>query len=228
MSTYFVCSRQVLINVFIAYYDDAWQNHEMVETRRTGALAQLATIFTGVNPARVATSEAAPRFPMVSTKDVGVELTARSDLDEIALENASSAQRYGLAAGDVVVTARGVAVRAAVAEAQHDGVVLGGNLIALRPNPTLNSYLLAAWLQHPRTQRRLLEARTGVGTPGFTVAQLARLTLAVPTPDDQHDLAQLASLASRQQQAVLRAAELRRRFVDDLVFDALDPSGGAR
>ncbi len=119
------------------------------------------------------------------------------------------------------MTARGITIRAAVARPEHTGVIAGPNLIVFRPGPRIVPELIAVLLRHPQTQAALLQSRTGSGTPGFTISQLANLEVSLPDIGSQLQLMEMADLADAHHLAAVTAARLRRDVVHDLVFDAL-------
>lgn len=198
----------------------------MARIPSVATLGDFSTIFTGVIASRLASAEGAPDYPVINAKDISQKLPPPENLDRLAVSQRSVLNRFGLRPGDVVLTARGVTIRAGVARNEHDGVLAGANLIVVRPNRQLQSQVLATWLQHPRVQDTLLEARTGAGTPGFTVTQLAGLKIALPPLDWQDELGEIVDLADRHYEAALRAALLRRTLSADLVFDAFNPNLG--
>lgn len=188
----------------------------------TTQLGELATAFTGLVPARVRSAGPMSSRPLVQTTVIGGELPPLAQLEAIDLPALLDVRRYELAIDDVVLTARGVAIKASVVTAEQAGALLGPNLIALRPGPRVLSAVLAAWLQHPQTESRLLAARTGAGTPGFTVAQVRALALTLPPLQRQEQLAELWEVAVRHHRLAVEAAVCRRAFAHDLVFEALD------
>lgn len=196
----------------------------MADNPSVATLGDFSTIFTGVIASRLVSEAGAPDYPVINAKDISQNLPSPENLDRLAVSQSRVVDRFGLRPGDVVLTARGVAVRAGVAREEHDGVLAGANLIVVRPDRQLQSQVLATWLQHPRVQDMLLEARTGAGTPGFTTSQLAGLKIALPSLDWQAELGEIVELADRHYEAALRAALLRRTLSADLVFDALNPN----
>jgi hypothetical protein len=196
----------------------------LMEPRQPRTIGDFATnIFTGLAP-RMRNAPGGLRGRVVHVRDVGLRLAPPDELEEIDLPATPDVERCRLRAGDVLVTSRGVAVRAAVASAHHAGTVAGPNLIVMRLGPNMVPELLTVLLRHPQAQAALLQARAGSGTAGFTVAQLAALPIALPDLATQRTLADIASLADDYHDAAVKAAELRREAVLDLVFDTLTPA----
>jgi type I restriction enzyme M protein len=187
----------------------------------TTTLGKLVWIFTGIVPSRLKGGPEAPRYPVLNTKDVSFALPEPAELEQLALDDPTVQDRFGLKAGDIVLTARGSRVRAGVAREVHVGLIAGANLIVARPSAVIDPVVLATWLQHPKVQDRLLQSRSGVGTPGFTTRQLAALEIVVPSAGEQSELRTITELAARQYEAAVRSASLRKTLANDLVFDTL-------
>lgn len=122
-------------------------------------------------------------------RDVGVRIAPRAVLDT-AVVGGQPDPRRRLAPGDVLVTSRG-RVRAAVAQSEHAGVLVGPNLMLVRPMGGYPSALLAAFLRHPAIEARLLELTATSGTPGFTMDDIKSLELGEVSSERARKLAQL-------------------------------------
>lgn len=147
--------------------------------------------------------------PVLGLKDIGVELAPRAGLETVSVANGFDAGRLSLHEGDVVVTSRTTKVRAAVAGPDHRGVLVGPNLIVVRPSELLSGQLIAAYLRHPSVQAELLSEFASKTPPGFSVGGLGRLEIAIPTYEHQSALAELVHAAEEHAASVQKAAELR-------------------
>jgi hypothetical protein len=187
--------------------------------RTIGELA--ATVFTGLVLAKLKKPSGSTLVRILQARDVKARLAPPDELQEFAVPETSDLDRYRLRTSDIVVTARGVEVRAAVAPPAHDGIVVGPNLIVIRPGPEITPELMAILLRHPITQRSLLSGRTGSNTAGFTVRELKNIKIAVPEAAVQHRLVEITEVAMAYHSAALKAAELRREVAGDLVLQTL-------
>lgn len=122
-------------------------------------------------------------------RDVGVRIAPRTVLDTVVVGGQPDPRRR-LQPGDVLVTSRG-RVRAAVAQSEHAGVLVGPNLMLVRPTGRYPASLLAAFLRHPAIEARLLELTATSGTPGFTMDDIRSLELGKVTSDRARKLARL-------------------------------------
>jgi type I restriction enzyme S subunit len=162
-----------------------------------------------------------PLLPVLGLKDVGIELTPVDQLERTAVPAGQAAERLSLRAGDVVVTSRTARVRAAVAEETHRGVLVGPNLIVVRPGERISGTLVAALLRHPVVQDQLLAEFASRTPPGFTVERLGRLRIAIPPVSEQAALAELVAVTEAHALAVSESVQLRQAATYELVHRRL-------
>ncbi len=192
----------------------------------TVALGSLGTVFSGLVLARAQSEVAAmEQIPVLVARDVGETLAPQDEIGRLRLVP-DAASRFHLHEGDVVITARGSVVRAAVATVEHVGVVLGPNLIAVRLGARLLPLLLAAYLRLPAVQGILLGVRKGAAVPALTVGDLNRLRIVLPPPDRQEALRRFVDLSTTYSATVARAAAARAAASADLVARILSPEEG--
>lgn len=152
-------------------------------------LAEIAEVFSGRPPQKVDDGAPSSEVPIVAMRDVGVRIAPRTVLDTVVVGGQPDPRRR-LQPGDVLVTSRG-RVRAAVAQSEHAGVLVGPNLMLVRPTGRYPASLLAAFLRHPAIEARLLELTATSGTPGFTMDDIRSLELGKVTSDRARKLARL-------------------------------------
>lgn len=141
-------------------------------------LADIAHVFLGRAPTRDPGQGAiGPYVPvqLLTMRDVGLRLSSRDLIETVGLGAPPDPERL-LRAGDIVVTSRG-RLRAAVAEREHEGVLVGPNLILVRLYRALPPHVLAAYLRHPVVEEELLAETSGTGTPGLSLDVLKNLVV---------------------------------------------------
>lgn len=186
-------------------------------------LGDLATtVFSGRPLTRLRAEDSDELAPVVSLRDVTTRLPSRTELESVPVRMSGDTARLTIKPGDVVVTARGSSVRAAVATEEHLGALPGANLIVLRPRNT-SPHLLAAYLRHPVVQAHLLQEFAGSSTLGFTVETLRQLEVRDLPAAEAGLLAQMSEAVEQYALHTERAAELRRRATTEAVFDRLWP-----
>jgi hypothetical protein len=193
---------------------------------QTVRLRDIASLFSGVVPARLtperdAVSGGFRDYRVVTLKDVALAISPVRELQTIRAA-AEAVRKFELRVADVVATARGSTVRAAVVTVEQDGALLGPNLVGIRLRErVLLPELLASFIRHPATQAKLLDVTAGSVTPGMTVTTASNLQLVLQPFASQHELARIMQLTEAYQAATLRAAGLRGEVVSELVHIAL-------
>jgi len=139
-------------------------------------LAEIAHVYLGRAPARDGggVGPFVP-VPLLTMRDVGVRIAPRDQIETVGLGAPPDPDRL-LRTGDIAVTSRG-RLRAAVAEREHEGVLVGHNLILVRLHQSLPPYVLAAYLRHPVVEEELLSETSSAGTPGLSLDNLRNLNL---------------------------------------------------
>ena len=183
-------------------------------------LEDLVRILPGlaVRPMPVGSDQ--PADALLSLRLAMDPLPSRDQLDHVRAK--PEHDRYALATDDIVLAARG-AFRAVVTPPSHEGVILGANLIALRPKGPLSARVLAAYLLLPATQAQLFADTRGAATRGFTMQALRRLRLRLPPSAtiDNLDAALLQARIHREESR--QAIDAYARALDALVARACTP-----
>ncbi|MDZ7266562.1 MAG: hypothetical protein ONB48_03190 [candidate division KSB1 bacterium] len=163
---------------------------------------------------------------------IGMKAIGESGVDWEAIETVSlapgvDAASSQVAAGDVLLTCRGTAVRVALLPERAAGMIIDSNLIAIRCGPQLLPELLVAFLRHP-AGRELLERASQSTTrqKNLTLKAVRRIMLPVPPPGRQEQLVKLLRAAERHHHLALAAATQRLALAHNLVVHTLLENGG--
>lgn len=183
-------------------------------------LSEIAEVFSGRPPQKVEDGEASEQVPILAMRDVGVRIMGRDHLETVPVGGQPDPKRR-IRPGDVVVTSRG-RVRAAVAREEHDGVLLGPNLMLVRPMVDYPSSVLAAYIRHPAIEARLLEDTMTSGTPGFSMESLRSLELTPLPPGRAERLAELVEETDTYVREVQAGANRLTAAAIETVFAHLD------
>ncbi len=162
---------------------------------------------------------------------IGMKAIGESGVDWEAIETVNLSPEADVAssqvaAGDVVLTCRGTAVRVALLPERAAGMVIDSNLIAVRCGPQLQPELLAAFFRHP-AGREILERASQSTTrqKNLTLKAVRRIMLPVPPPLKQEQLVTLLRAADRQHRLALAAAAQRLALAQNLVVHTLLENG---
>ncbi|WP_295225059.1 restriction endonuclease subunit S [uncultured Brevundimonas sp.] len=183
-------------------------------------LSEIAEVFSGRPPQKVDEGAATTEIPIVAMRDVGVRIAPRDVLETVEVGGDPDPKRR-LQAGDILVTSRG-RVRAAVAKDEHVDVLVGPNLMLIRPIGGYPSSLLAAFLRHPAIEARLLDLTATSGTPGFTMDDIRSLELEPVTAERAKQLAELVEETDAYVREIQVGAGRLNAAAVEAVFSHLD------
>lgn len=160
---------------------------------------------------------------VINTRDIdsGI-LSAPDQLDRVELPATSQTDHYRVREGDVLVSARG-AFKVARIQNEYIGAVAGPNLIVLRPNPSLKSSLLYAFLRLPDVQAQIQRQSVKTTVASIGIDTIANLALRIPDETKQFELARLIDLTERQYVLGRRMAEIRRTLAEEIITRELIP-----
>lgn len=190
-------------------------------------LKELASIVAGVSITRLSMEDRAAPIPVISLSDVGDEIRVREEILTTVHASSDTLARFCVQKNDVIVTTRGLDIRAAVVRETHHGMIAGANLAIIRLGGALLPVLLAAFLRQPQTRETLLRETAGASTPGFTIKALGELLIRVPPQDQQLTMAELIESITTYRQAVTRALQLRDAVCNEIIAQALAASDEA-
>ncbi|MBV6418699.1 MAG: hypothetical protein CMLOHMNK_03629 [Steroidobacteraceae bacterium] len=183
-------------------------------------LQDLATeIVPGFAASRTLVAEGGEIVPMVNVRDVGPHGIAPVDaLEHMSLSKGSRAERYTLRAGDVVVTARGPQLKAAVVTAKTAGALASANLLVVRLTPELLPTTLVGFLWSAAGAAQIKElSRSATSMLSLNAKALGLLRLPVPPIAIQERLADLISSAEQVEASAQRALQIRKRVTQALI-----------
>lgn len=194
------------------------------------ALKDLATISVGVTtpPRRDGEPSYGPEYPVVSVGSLQQEgIAPRDTLAHLPLVLSDAERsRAMLRPGDVLLSARGAALRMALVHDEHAGAVASSTLLVIRSLGQVGGATLYAALRTPVSVQRLEQiARTSTATRAWRPSDVGAITLPVPPHDVQEMVRQLVEADGEYQSAALRALELRQDVVRALLADVLYGQG---
>lgn len=187
-------------------------------------LETVAQISVGLSIGRLPEGKDSITFVQVKhVTDGGV--VPIKDIDDVRDTTWTEAwEKYRIRPGDVLLTAKGSAIRVAVVEDQSAGAIATSNLLLLRPDPQrLLPEVLAAILRSPAIQKQLLDrSRSSVMAVAVSMKDVAGLTIPIPSMDTQQALqgmiAESANLRMLTQQANEQRQVMVRELVDQTIW----------
>lgn len=194
----------------------------------TVSLSAIAWVFPGLAPygrAPVGSGKSSER--LVGTRDLQDGSVVIDLAEIIQVEDPRKVADYRVQAGDVLLTIRGAAPRAAVCDAETAGCLAGANLVVIRlhPDAPIGPNLLLSLLESPAGQMALKSMSQGTSTLGIRPKMLVGLPISVPSAETAAKLEQLCLFLRETRRRTKEALQQRERLVFALAGKYLTTSG---
>ena len=149
-------------------------------------IGSVAEVFRGKS---VTKKDPAGNIGVVNISNIG-----EYDIDYAGLDHMQEEERkvsnYLLQDGDVLLPARGTAIRTAVFHEQGYSCIASSNLIVIRPDPKkLNSTYLKVFLDSPVGNKIISGAQQGMTVMNISYKDLRVLEVPIPTMEKQQAVA---------------------------------------
>ena len=166
------------------------------------------------------------QLPVINLKDLTAEGISPDTLTNIPAAQGQNFDRFKVAAGDVLVAARGTKFKAALAGAEVSGAIAAANLITVRPGKELYPAFLAAYLTSAAGEKQVL-ARAKATTASqllINVSDIEELEIPLPPFEVQKRIGDLWQELKAQQKRYNEAADLCSKISNQIITDAISNS----
>lgn len=165
--------------------DDEWV--KFIESGiRKEELGSLTTIFRGK---AVGKKDPTGNIGVINISNIGEYEIDYSDLDYIQ-EEERKVVNYLLKSGDLLIPARGTAIRIAIFEEQSYPVIASSNVIVIRANDgRLSPTFLKVFLDSPLGRKMLLARQQGTTVMNISYKELNDIEIPLPTIEEQEEIA---------------------------------------
>jgi restriction endonuclease S subunit len=197
-------------------------------TTRVVPLGTIVNVFSGLTPYGRAPVGSGTTFErLIGTRDLQDGSIVADSVETIQVDDARKVTDYRVLEGDVLLTIRGTAPRAAVCDPEIAGCLAGANLviIRLRPDAPIGPNLLLSFLESPAGQMALKSMSQGTSTLGIRPKTLVGLPISVPSAETAAKLEQLCLLLRETRRKTKEALLQRERLVFALAGKYLTTSG---
>ncbi len=195
------------VDKLFAAQDEDWERYMGV---KRAVLGEVATVFRGKNVLR---KDPSGRFGVVNISNLGEYHIDYDGLDHLEEED-RKLRNYILEDGDILVPARGTAVRTAIFEAQDYPCIASSNIVVIRPRKDLlNSVYLKMFLDSPLGGKLLESAQQGTTVINLSYKDMQSLEIPLPDMDKQESLAQEYQTELKTYLDTISKAESRWRTV---------------
>jgi hypothetical protein len=173
------------INKIFSQQDEEWLKFQESSVRRT-ALGDVAEIFRGKS---VTKKDPTGNIGVVNISNIG-----EYDIDYDGLDHLDEEERkvmnYLLKEGDVLIPARGTAIRTAIFHEQSYPCIASSNVIVIRPEPKmLNSTYLKLFLDSPLGEKMINGVQQGITIINISYKDLKSLEIPLASIEEQQQKA---------------------------------------
>lgn len=200
-------------------------NQITVPTQRCPLASVLLRVFLGTK-SRARAEPGAPAHGLIGIHSLQDGRVRSLNLERIPEDTAAALRRFAVETGDVLITAKGSVLKAALIGEAEAGLLASANLLVLRPDPArIAPELLYACVVSPPFQARAWEISTGAGLLSLSAKALGTLEIPLPAREAQAPLTALIAAAEAGYHAAIEAAQARRQLAHALVMQALREGG---
>jgi type I restriction enzyme M protein len=178
----------------------------MESTVHKDLLGNVAQVFRGKALTR---KDPSGNIGVINIKNIGVYDIDYDELDYIEEED-RKVMNYLLQEGDVILPARGTAIRTAVFHEQNNPFIASSNVIVIRPNANyLDSIYLKMFLDSPIGNKIISCAQQGTAVMNISYKDLKDLEIPVPPIAKQKEIAKQYSEELERYRKTVAEAEAR-------------------
>jgi len=173
------------INKIFSQQDEEWLKFQESSVRRM-AMGDIAEIFRGKS---VTKKDPTGNIGVVNISNIGEYDICYEGLDHLD-EEERKVTNYLLKEGDVLIPARGTAIRTAIFDEQSYPCIASSNVIVIRPEPKmLNSTYLKLFLDSPLGEKMISGMQQGIAIINISYKDLKALEIPLPSIEEQQQKA---------------------------------------
>jgi hypothetical protein len=194
-----------------AQQDEEWMQFQNSNTRKE-QIGNVAQLFRGkaVNKKEETGSIGVVNISNIGEYDVEYDSLSYTEEEERKLAN------YILQEGDVLLPARGTAIRTSVFHEQKFPCIAHSNVIVIRPNPKmLDSTYLKVFLDSPLGNKKISGVQQGIAVMNISYKDLNVLEIPIPSTEEQKAVAEEYNKELQEYKETVSAAEKRWKAVLD-------------
>ena len=191
------------IDKLLAQQDEFFQKYQASDVRKI-PLGEVAEIFRGKS---VSKKDANGAIGVVNITNIGQYEIDYDSLDKLD-EEERKVQNYILQEGDLLLPARGTAIRTAVFKKQSYPCIASSNVIVIRPRETmLNSIYLKIFIDSPIGNSMISSLQQGMTVMNISYKDLKLLEVPFPALAEQEKIATEYEEAYKKYIETISAAE---------------------
>lgn len=143
-----------------------------------------------------------------------------ADMDTID-EDERKAKRYELQAGDVVLTSRGTAVKAAVFAAQDKTIIASANLIVIRPKEEVKGEFIKIFFESPVGRAIIKSFQRGTTVMNINYADIMEMEIPLLPLNKQQEIIEAYNREYKTYKEAIKKAESRWFNKKEIIYNEL-------
>ncbi len=185
--------------------DEDWIRFQESNVKKQ-ELGTVASIFRGKAVSR---KDANGNIGVVNISNIGEYSVDYSALDHIEEEERKVAN-YLLKSGDLLIPARGTAIRTAIFEEQSYPCIASSNVVVIRAkDESLSTIFLKLFLDSPLGRKMLMSRQQGIAVMNISYKELNNIEIPLPSIEEQKSIAVEYMSELNAYQSAIQAAEDR-------------------
>ncbi|AKN01838.1 hypothetical protein AAV35_014030 (plasmid) [Salimicrobium jeotgali] len=197
-------------------------------------LQQVADIYRGLNmPSKSQAKDGGTSYKVIQLTDVQNGEILWDQLQTIQVKDRRKAQQYLIREGDLILSARGSAIKTAEVPEVPEEVILSHNFVGLRPYEGTTSSYLKAYLESPLGLYYLTSIQKGSSVKVISIKDIKSVFVPDPPVETKNQIGQELRKEERKYREAVRQAELDlqegyKKMYQDMgigkVFEKTEPS----
>lgn len=155
--------------------------------------------------------------PLINIRDVSKGTVNTETVAQVKIKETPALKKTRIVPGDIIITVKGSAFKAAVAGLEVRDYIISSNLIAFTINDEILPELVAAYLNSPEGQAQLQARASGIAQKFLNEKALMEMPIPIPPKDKQTQLAIYLSLSRELNFLIEREYELRAQLNDRII-----------
>lgn len=135
-----------------------------------------------------------------------------SKVSTVRVKDTGALENSIIEANDVIISIKGPAFRALIADKSVEGYVISANLIAFKLNEEILPEIVAAYLNSPRGQSELKSRSAGELISALNLKSLMEIRIPIPDVNRQKMFAEYLALSDEHSELVRQEREIREKL----------------
>ncbi|KAF1078218.1 restriction endonuclease subunit S [Methanogenium sp. MK-MG] len=145
---------------------------------------------------------------LVNISDLSEGVVDHTTIKEMSVRATKKTEENRIRTGDVLVTLRGTALRAALVDEKSSGAVISSNIVALRFTEDILPDVVVAWFNSLRGQQALNALSGGSTIQGMKISEMMEIRIPVPPLEIQRDIVEFYATVQERRLLLKREEKL--------------------